>query len=92
MQRLDKAEEHFVLARNLHATHFPESLDFANCLNNLGDLYLLMTRPKQAEEQWLQACQIYAKNFPQSLDFAQCLILALSIIPPSNIKMLKANG
>ena len=72
-QKWRQAETHLLQAKQIFAQVFPQSLDFANCLHNVGELYCLQERANDAAESCLQACQIYSAHSPQSLEFANCL-------------------
>ena len=74
MKQAEQAEEQFLKACEVYEVGFSQSLDYANCLNNLGFLYFdLMKQADSAEKVWLQAVQIYTSKYPQSLDHATCL-------------------
>lgn len=67
------AEAHYLESIRILAAHFPESLQFAICQHNLGNLYKSMLRLDQAETYLLQAISLCKARFPQDLSFARCL-------------------
>lgn len=69
LQKFEPAEDQFLTAVQIFSSHYPQSLEFANCLHSLGSLYKSTKRVDLAEKQWQSACQIYAAHFPLTLDY-----------------------
>lgn len=72
LQQSEKAEAKWTCACQHYAVHFPQSLQYANCLTNLGKLYS-PDKHELSEEHYLKACTVFKAHYPQSHDFAQCL-------------------
>jgi len=68
-QKPEPAEDQFLTAVQIFSSHYPLSLEFANCLHSLGSLYKSTKRTDLAEKQWQRACQIYAAHYPLTLDY-----------------------
>lgn len=66
------AEKHYLESIQIFSVHFPLSLRFGDCLNNLGSLYANLKRFEQAEEQLLRSYSLLEANFPVSEEFAEC--------------------
>jgi tetratricopeptide (TPR) repeat protein len=71
MTQGEKAEEYLAKACEVYSQRFPQSIEFANCLNNFGFL-CGPKRPEKEIEQYLRALQIYYSKEP-SLAMTKCL-------------------
>lgn len=57
-------------AIQLDLTHFPHSIQYVNCLLNLGTLY---EKPFEEVQQYLKGIQICSTHFPRSIEYVACL-------------------
>lgn len=68
-----KAEQHYLDACEVFRNHYPHSLHYANCLNNLSALHCTTRKLDKAVEVQRKASEIYSRHFPLSLECADSL-------------------
>lgn len=69
-QDVNKAEINYLSACEVFGKHYPHTLHYANCLNNLGIFYCAAQRLDKSLEYQSKACQIYTQYFPYTLECA----------------------
>lgn len=57
-----------------YAAHFPESIEFPQCLESLAELYNETMRWEEEEELLKQACYLYQTHHQQTLDYAKFMM------------------
>ena len=78
LKRQKEAQVHYAQAGTTFSVHFPWTLQYARCLNDLGLVCTQLSATTEdytcaAEENYTRALAIYSAHFPQSLDYANCL-------------------
>jgi len=52
---------------------FPPTLNYANCLTSMADLYREMKRYEESQAPYLRAVSLYSTHFQSSLSYAICM-------------------
>jgi len=68
-----QAEGHYLGACEVFRKHYPHTLHYANCLNNLSTLYCTTRKLDKAEKFQRKASKIYMRHFPRTEEYADSL-------------------
>ena len=73
MSKEERTLQIYLQAVALFSVHFPHTLQYADCLNNIANLYSDMKKADTAKKHYLQAIALYSVHFSHTLEYADCL-------------------